>query len=116
MNPNVFDLTFLTLHLAGVGGDSLVATDEGSFFWPKRPASECDFENGSCGWSDLTPGDGFDWVRGTPAEVPTHYFGNPAPPDHSTNSSEGATTHIGRKAKRSRHSLPELFLMTCRYT
>lgn len=51
--------------------------------------SECDFESGSCGWRDLTPGDGFDWVRGTPAEVPTHYFGNPAPPDHSTNSSEG---------------------------
>ncbi|KAF3836644.1 hypothetical protein F7725_029202 [Dissostichus mawsoni] len=26
--------------------------------------SVCDFEGGSCGWYELTLGDGFDWVRG----------------------------------------------------
>lgn len=65
------------------------------FSFPNCPASKCDFENGSCGWRDLAPGDGFDWVRGRPAEVPAHYFGNPPPWDHSTNSSEGAVAHVG---------------------
>ncbi|XP_077592649.1 MAM and LDL-receptor class A domain-containing protein 1 [Stigmatopora nigra] len=51
--------------------------------------SECDFEDGSCGWYELTPGDGFDWVRGSSADVPPEYYGRPAPPDHSSNSTEG---------------------------
>ncbi|XP_069015480.1 MAM and LDL-receptor class A domain-containing protein 1 [Embiotoca jacksoni] len=51
--------------------------------------SECDFEDGSCGWYELTLGDGFDWVRGSSVEVPPDYYGHPPPPDHSTNSTEG---------------------------
>ncbi|XP_031706231.1 MAM and LDL-receptor class A domain-containing protein 1 isoform X1 [Anarrhichthys ocellatus] len=49
--------------------------------------SECDFEEGSCGWYELTLGDGFDWVRGSSVEVPSDY--HPPPLDHSTNSTEG---------------------------
>nr|XP_046227551.1 MAM and LDL-receptor class A domain-containing protein 1 [Scatophagus argus] len=52
-------------------------------------SSECDFENGSCGWYELTLGDGFDWVRGSSVEVPPHYYGDPPPLDHSTNSTKG---------------------------
>nr|CBN82054.1 MAM and LDL-receptor class A domain-containing protein [Dicentrarchus labrax] len=52
-------------------------------------ASECNFEGGSCGWYELTLGDGFDWVRGSSVEVPPHYYGHPPPLDHSTNSTEG---------------------------
>ncbi|XP_061122045.1 MAM and LDL-receptor class A domain-containing protein 1 isoform X2 [Syngnathus typhle] len=51
--------------------------------------SECDFEGGSCGWYELTLGDGFDWVRGSSADVPPEYYGRPPPPDHSSNSTEG---------------------------
>uniref|UniRef100_A0A8C4F454 MAM domain-containing protein n=1 Tax=Dicentrarchus labrax TaxID=13489 RepID=A0A8C4F454_DICLA len=51
--------------------------------------SECNFEGGSCGWYELTLGDGFDWVRGSSVEVPPHYYGHPPPLDHSTNSTEG---------------------------
>uniref|UniRef100_A0A8C5HM61 MAM and LDL-receptor class A domain-containing protein 1-like n=1 Tax=Gouania willdenowi TaxID=441366 RepID=A0A8C5HM61_GOUWI len=51
--------------------------------------SECDFEGDSCGWYELTLGDGFDWVRGSSAEVPPDYYGRPPPLDHSTNSTEG---------------------------
>lgn len=51
--------------------------------------SECDFEGGSCGWYELTLGDGFDWVRGSSEEVPPHYYGHPPPLDHTTNSTEG---------------------------
>ncbi|XP_047424790.1 MAM and LDL-receptor class A domain-containing protein 1 isoform X2 [Mugil cephalus] len=51
--------------------------------------SECDFEAGACGWYELTLGDGFDWVRGSSAEVPPEYYGRPPPLDHSTNSTEG---------------------------
>ncbi|XP_028288906.1 MAM and LDL-receptor class A domain-containing protein 1 isoform X2 [Parambassis ranga] len=51
--------------------------------------SECDFEGGSCGWYELTLGDGFDWVRGSSVEVPPDYYGHPPPLDHSTNSTEG---------------------------
>ncbi|CAF94587.1 unnamed protein product [Tetraodon nigroviridis] len=49
----------------------------------------CDFDDGSCGWFELTPGDGFDWVRGTSAEVPPHFYGYPPPLDHTTSSTEG---------------------------
>ncbi|XP_063768371.1 MAM and LDL-receptor class A domain-containing protein 1 isoform X2 [Eleginops maclovinus] len=49
--------------------------------------SECDFEGGSCGWYELTLGDGFDWVRGSSVEVPPDY--HPPPLDHSTNSTKG---------------------------
>ncbi|KAG8009528.1 MAM and LDL-receptor class A domain-containing protein 1, partial [Nibea albiflora] len=51
--------------------------------------SQCDFADGSCGWYELTLGDGFDWVRGSSAEVPPEYYGNPPPLDHSTNSTQG---------------------------
>ncbi|XP_076017204.1 MAM and LDL-receptor class A domain-containing protein 1 [Genypterus blacodes] len=51
--------------------------------------SECDFEAGSCGWYELSPGDGFDWVRGSPLEVPPDYLGQPAPLDHTINSTDG---------------------------
>ncbi|XP_061877595.1 MAM and LDL-receptor class A domain-containing protein 1 [Entelurus aequoreus] len=51
--------------------------------------SECDFEADSCGWYELTLGDGFDWVRGSSLEVPPEYYGRPPPPDHSTNSTDG---------------------------
>ncbi|KAM6977638.1 MAM and LDL-receptor class A domain-containing protein 1 [Aplochiton taeniatus] len=51
--------------------------------------SHCDFEGDSCGWSELTLGDGFDWVRGCSARVPPDYQGLPPPLDHSTNSTEG---------------------------
>uniref|UniRef100_A0A3Q3L091 MAM domain-containing protein n=1 Tax=Mastacembelus armatus TaxID=205130 RepID=A0A3Q3L091_9TELE len=46
-------------------------------------------EFGSCGWYELTPGDGFDWVRGSSMEVPPEYYNHPPPLDHSTNSTEG---------------------------
>ncbi|XP_032360131.1 MAM and LDL-receptor class A domain-containing protein 1 isoform X1 [Etheostoma spectabile] len=49
--------------------------------------SECDFDSGSCGWYELTLGDGFDWVRGSTVDVPLDY--HPPPLDHSTNSTEG---------------------------
>ncbi|XP_067342984.1 MAM and LDL-receptor class A domain-containing protein 1 isoform X2 [Channa argus] len=49
----------------------------------------CDFEGGSCGWYEFTPGDGFDWVRGSSLEVSPEYQGHPPPLDHSTNSTEG---------------------------
>uniref|UniRef100_A0A669E9V5 MAM and LDL receptor class A domain containing 1 n=1 Tax=Oreochromis niloticus TaxID=8128 RepID=A0A669E9V5_ORENI len=52
-------------------------------------ASECDFKSDSCGWYELTLGDGFDWVRGSSMEVPPDYYGRPPPLDHSTNSTEG---------------------------
>ncbi|XP_022622767.1 MAM and LDL-receptor class A domain-containing protein 1 [Seriola dumerili] len=51
--------------------------------------AQCDFEDGSCGWYELTLGDGFDWVRGSSVEVPPDYNNYPPPLDHSTNSSEG---------------------------
>ncbi|XP_035475409.1 MAM and LDL-receptor class A domain-containing protein 1 isoform X3 [Scophthalmus maximus] len=51
--------------------------------------SECDFEGGSCGWYELTLGDGFDWVRGSSEEVPPDYLDHPPPLDHSTNATEG---------------------------
>ncbi|CAN9506358.1 unnamed protein product [Ophioblennius macclurei] len=51
--------------------------------------SECNFEDGPCGWYEHTLGDGFDWVRGSSLEVPPDYYGRPPPLDHSTNSSEG---------------------------
>ncbi|KAM7390330.1 hypothetical protein PAMA_008482 [Pampus argenteus] len=53
------------------------------------PASVCDFESDSCGWYELTPGDGFDWVSGSSMEVPPDSYGHPPPLDHSTNSTEG---------------------------
>ncbi|XP_041817770.1 MAM and LDL-receptor class A domain-containing protein 1 [Chelmon rostratus] len=52
-------------------------------------SSKCDFEGGSCGWYELTLGDGFDWVRGSSAEVPPHFYGHPPPLDHSTNNTDG---------------------------
>ncbi|XP_054622204.1 MAM and LDL-receptor class A domain-containing protein 1 isoform X4 [Dunckerocampus dactyliophorus] len=51
--------------------------------------AECDFEGDSCGWYELTLGDGFDWVRGTSLDVPPEYYGRPPPLDHSTNSTDG---------------------------
>lgn len=64
-------------------------------------ASECDFEHSSCGWYELTLGDGFDWVRGSSVEVPPDYYNNPPPLDHSTNSSEGKETVTPRTYTRS---------------
>uniref|UniRef100_A0A3B5B5L7 MAM and LDL receptor class A domain containing 1 n=1 Tax=Stegastes partitus TaxID=144197 RepID=A0A3B5B5L7_9TELE len=61
--------------------DCLHGEDEAS-------CSECDFEDRSCGWYELTPGDGFDWFKGSSAEVPPDYYGQPPPLDHSTNSTE----------------------------
>ncbi|KAM3593244.1 uncharacterized protein V6R79_008413 [Siganus canaliculatus] len=52
-------------------------------------SSECNFEGGSCGWHEVTPSDGFDWVRGKSDEVPPHFYDTPPPLDHSTNSTEG---------------------------
>lgn len=57
-------------------------------------ATECDFDGGSCGWYELTLGDGFDWVWGTSAELPPHLYGDPPPLDHTTNSTEGKRTHF----------------------
>uniref|UniRef100_A0A8C6WYH0 MAM and LDL receptor class A domain containing 1 n=1 Tax=Neogobius melanostomus TaxID=47308 RepID=A0A8C6WYH0_9GOBI len=37
-------------------------------------ASRCDFEDGPCGWDELTLGDGFDWVRGSSPQVPPEYY------------------------------------------
>ncbi|XP_061660532.1 MAM and LDL-receptor class A domain-containing protein 1 [Syngnathoides biaculeatus] len=51
--------------------------------------SECDFEGGSCGWYELTLGDGFDWVRGSSADVPPEYYDRPPPLDHTSNGTEG---------------------------
>ncbi|KAM9332638.1 MAM and LDL-receptor class A domain-containing protein 1 [Pholidichthys leucotaenia] len=51
--------------------------------------SKCDFEDSSCGWYEVTHGDRFDWVRGSSADVPPHYYGLPPPLDHTTNSTEG---------------------------
>ncbi|TWW70868.1 MAM and LDL-receptor class A domain-containing protein 1 [Takifugu flavidus] len=51
--------------------------------------TECDFDGGSCGWNELTLGDGFDWVWGTSAELPPYLYGDPPPLDHTTNSTEG---------------------------
>ncbi|XP_037829280.1 MAM and LDL-receptor class A domain-containing protein 1 isoform X2 [Kryptolebias marmoratus] len=51
--------------------------------------SECSFESSSCGWYELTLGDGFDWIRGSSVEIPPDYYNHPALPDHSTNSTEG---------------------------
>lgn len=69
------------------------AIDENAHFELCCSASQCDFETGSCGWYDLTPGDGFDWIRGSSAEVSPHFYIQPPPVDHSTNSSEGKFTH-----------------------
>ncbi|XP_049338853.1 MAM and LDL-receptor class A domain-containing protein 1 [Astyanax mexicanus] len=52
-------------------------------------AAECDFETDSCGWHEFAPGDGFDWVRSSPVDVPTQYQYQAPPRDHSTNSSSG---------------------------
>lgn len=52
-------------------------------------ASKCDFEDGSCGWDELTLGDGFDWVRGSSPQVPPDYYERPPPLDHTTNSTTG---------------------------
>ena len=52
-------------------------------------ATECDFESDSCGWYEFTHGDGFDWVRGSSADITPDYFDHPALPDHSTNSTKG---------------------------
>lgn len=57
-------------------------------------ATECDFDGGSCGWYELTLGDGFDWVWGTSAELPPHLYGDPPPLDHTTNSTDGKRTHF----------------------
>uniref|UniRef100_A0A665X318 MAM and LDL receptor class A domain containing 1 n=1 Tax=Echeneis naucrates TaxID=173247 RepID=A0A665X318_ECHNA len=60
--------------------------------------SKCSFEDGSCGWYELTPGDGFDWVKGSPMEVPPDYQNNPPPLDHSSNSSEGHFMFISKNS------------------
>lgn len=57
--------------------------------WLCPSAAVCDFDGESCGWLELTPGDGFDWVRGTSAEVPPQFYGYPPPLDHTTNSTGG---------------------------
>ncbi|MEQ2269638.1 hypothetical protein XENORESO_007235, partial [Xenotaenia resolanae] len=51
--------------------------------------SECDFEDSSCGWYELTPGDGFDWIRGSSENVPPDYYDHPPLPDHTTNNTKG---------------------------
>nr|XP_054607469.1 MAM and LDL-receptor class A domain-containing protein 1 isoform X2 [Nothobranchius furzeri] len=51
--------------------------------------SECNFERGSCGWYEVTLGDGFDWIRGSSVDVPPDYYGQPPLPDHSTNTTQG---------------------------
>uniref|UniRef100_A0A4W6FJB9 MAM and LDL receptor class A domain containing 1 n=1 Tax=Lates calcarifer TaxID=8187 RepID=A0A4W6FJB9_LATCA len=58
-------------------------------YLPTCSAAVCDFEGSSCGWYELTLGDGFDWVRGSSTEVPPDYYGHPPPLDHSTNSTDG---------------------------
>lgn len=52
-------------------------------------SSRCDFEDGSCGWVELTLGDGFDWIRGSSHQVPPDYYDRPPPLDHTTNSTTG---------------------------
>ncbi|XP_038153930.1 MAM and LDL-receptor class A domain-containing protein 1 isoform X2 [Cyprinodon tularosa] len=51
--------------------------------------SECNFENGLCGWYELTPGDGFDWIRGSSDNVPPDYYDHPPLLDHTTNDTNG---------------------------
>ncbi|KAM6908030.1 MAM and LDL-receptor class A domain-containing protein 1 isoform 1-T1 [Lycodopsis pacificus] len=81
--------------LFACGGGECIDESEVCDFTPHCPRgedeancpSECDFEEGSCGWYELTLGDGFDWVRGSSVEVPSD--DHPPPLDHSTNSTEG---------------------------
>ncbi|XP_068566038.1 MAM and LDL-receptor class A domain-containing protein 1 isoform X1 [Cebidichthys violaceus] len=81
--------------LVAFGGGECINESKVCDFTPHCPRgedeancpSECDFEGGSCGWYELTLGDGFDWVRGSSVEVPPDY--HPPPLDHSTNSTEG---------------------------
>uniref|UniRef100_A0A3Q3R9I1 MAM domain-containing protein n=1 Tax=Monopterus albus TaxID=43700 RepID=A0A3Q3R9I1_MONAL len=74
------------------GGGECIKENKVCDFTPDCPhgedeagCSECNFESGSCGWYELTPGDGFDWVRGSSVEVPPEYYNRPPPLDHSTN-------------------------------
>ncbi|CAL1597133.1 unnamed protein product [Knipowitschia caucasica] len=60
--------------------------------------SRCDFEDGSCGWYELTLGDGFDWVRGSSPQVPPDYYGCPPPLDHTTNSTTGQFMFIHKNS------------------
>ncbi|XP_071341063.1 MAM and LDL-receptor class A domain-containing protein 1 isoform X4 [Trachinotus anak] len=81
----------------GGGGGDCIEESKVCDFTPDCPhgedeascPSKCDFEDGSCGWYELTLGDGFDWVRGSSAEVPPDFYNTPPPLDHSTNSSAG---------------------------
>ncbi|XP_066536368.1 MAM and LDL-receptor class A domain-containing protein 1 [Hoplias malabaricus] len=52
-------------------------------------SAECDFETDPCGWHEFSAGDGFDWIRSSPADVPTTHQHQAPPRDHSTNSSTG---------------------------
>lgn len=71
---------------------------------PLSPASVCDFEDGSCGWYELTLGDGFDWVRASSQEVPPDYYNHSAPLDHSTNSTEGEEgRHTSHRQRECQH-------------
>ncbi|KAM4543911.1 MAM and LDL-receptor class A domain-containing protein 1 [Fundulus diaphanus] len=60
--------------------------------------SECDFEDGSCGWYELTPGDGFDWIRGSSEKIPPDYYDHPPLPDHTTNNTKGHFMFILRNS------------------
>ncbi|KAG7464339.1 MAM and LDL-receptor class A domain-containing 1 [Solea senegalensis] len=79
------------------GGGNCIKNSKVCDFTPDCPHGEdeascpsvCDFEDGSCGWYELTLGDGFDWVRGSSVEVPSDYYNHPPPLDHSTNSTKG---------------------------
>uniref|UniRef100_A0A3B3XWB3 MAM domain-containing protein n=1 Tax=Poecilia mexicana TaxID=48701 RepID=A0A3B3XWB3_9TELE len=74
-------------------------------------ASECDFEDGSCGWYELTPGDGFDWIRGSSDKVPPDYYGHPPLPDHTTNSTKGR----GNKYEKQRSVTSEFQIQSTSY-
>ncbi|CAL8399617.1 unnamed protein product [Arctogadus glacialis] len=81
----------------GGGGEGCVQASQVCDFTPQCPHGDdekhcpalCDFGTDGCGWYEVSPGDGFDWVRGQTEDVPPDYQGHPELLDHSTNTTEG---------------------------
>ncbi|XP_046708496.1 MAM and LDL-receptor class A domain-containing protein 1 isoform X3 [Silurus meridionalis] len=66
----------------------------------------CDFESNACGWHELAPDDGFDWIRSSPQIVSTDQQHKAPPRDHSTNTSTGHFLLVLRNSSRfSQHAL-----------
>ncbi|CAL8292300.1 unnamed protein product [Lota lota] len=90
----------------GEGGGGCVKASQVCDFTPhcphgddeKRCPAHCDFEADGCGWYEVTPGDGFDWVRGSTEDVPPDYQGHPELLDHSTNTTDGHFLFVVRNS------------------